>query len=49
MKAKYSLAACLTAGTLLIAHLAAAQSMTGALVGTIKDEHVAVLTMPASG
>ena len=48
MKAKSSLAACLAAGTLLFAHLAAAQSMTGALIGTVKDEHGAVPAMPAS-
>ena len=43
MKAEHSLAACVAAGTLLVAQLAAAQSMTGALVGTVKDEHGAVL------
>ena len=43
MKAEQSLAACVAAGTLLVAQLAAAQSMTGALVGTVKDEHGAVL------
>jgi Carboxypeptidase regulatory-like domain/TonB dependent receptor-like, beta-barrel len=34
---------CLAAGILLWAHLAAAQSMTGALIGVVKDEHGGVL------
>jgi hypothetical protein len=34
---------CLAAGIVLWAHLAAAQSLTGALIGVVKDEHGGVL------
>src|SRR5262245_53984625 len=38
-----SLTMVVAAGTVLVAHLAAAQALTGALVGTVKDEQGAVL------